>query len=315
MSSNNVRSIRLDDELAKRIGKEENFSSLANKAIAEYLNKSVWLPNFQVERLAGVSASDVMERVKNVQYLRFSESALRFTLYPTSDEDMRRNKNIYAYANGDYNLIHDGFVYFNIKFPVTFFLFLKSRPWEEIENCIHGFLSILYWRDGKKGIMEEQLERRTLKAIIKVIKGEKFKTFERKYKAYAKEHGPIMRAEYNDAYFELLLDLGIDPIFFPYTGRILREIHYPFHFEDHLSSETFGFDIKLPAGYMRDIYDDTDDWQSIVVRGVNKNDKLHRAESAAEPWVSWMEEYSFYHYRELNDTEGKRRRKNGRKER
>lgn len=100
------------------------------------------------------------------------------------------------------------------------------------------------------------------------------------------------------------IDLGIDPMFFPYAGRILGEIHYPFHFKDHLSSETFGFDIKLPAGYMRDIYEDTDDWQSIVVRGVNKNDKLHRAESAAEPWVRWMEEYSFYHHRELNAAEG-----------
>ena len=308
--SNNVKSIRLDDELDKKIGKDVNFSNMANLAIKEYMNKSVWIPNFHIDKFAGITAAEVIERVKNVKYLRFSESALKFTFYPTSEEEVKRNKNIHAYANGDYNTLHDGFVYFNIKFPVDFLLFLKSRKWEQIENFIHGFLSILYWRDGKKGIMEEQVEKKTLKSVIKIIHGEKFKKFEKKYTEYFDEAGPIMRAEYNQAYFQLLLDLGIDPIVFPYVGRILGELHYPFHFGDHLPSESNGFGIKLPAGYMRDIYEDTDDWSSIVVQGANKNDGLHRAESSPEPWVSWVEEYGFYHYRELSSVKGKNKKKN-----
>jgi hypothetical protein len=302
-----IKSIRLEEEVANKIGKDANFSNLANQAINEYLNKSVWIPNFQIEKHANITATQVMERVKNVKYLRSNESALTFTFYPVSEDEIKRNKNIHAYANGYFNSVHDGFVYFNIKFPVNMLLFLKSKTWNQVQDSTHGFLSLLYWLDeDSQIILERQLEKKTLKSVIKIVEGSKFKKIKEIHKNYKDESGPKMRAEYNHAYFQLLIELGIDPVIFPYVGRLLRELHYPFHFKDVIFSENSGYDVKLAAGYMRDIYEDTDDWSSIVVQGSRGDDDLHRAESSAEPWESWVEEYSFFHYQELN-TKGIRR--------
>lgn len=121
------------------------------------------------------------------------------------DDEIERNKSIYAYANGDYNSVHDKFVYFNIKFPTNFLLYLKSREWQQVEGCIRGFLAMLYWLDGKKGIMEEQIEKKTLRSMIKIMHTEKFKKFDQIYKGYSDTPGPIMRARYNEAYFRLLM--------------------------------------------------------------------------------------------------------------
>ncbi len=295
-----IKSLRLDDELASKIEKDANFSGLANKAIEEYLNKSVWIPNYHIEKHAGISAKKMHDRIENVKYLRCGNSALTFTLYPGSDKEIQINKNLHAYARGDYNLIHDSYIYFNIKFPLRFFLFLKSRDWEEVERMIRGFLSALFWSEPeKRSLMEDQLERRPMKAVIKIVQKDIFKVVESAYKDWRKDSDPIKRAKYNNAYFQLLIALGLDPLIFPYISQILGDLHYPFHFNNSIPSENGGFDIKFSAGYMRDIYDETDDWQSIVVHGKNKTDDLQRAESNSEPWKNWLDAYEFFHYKEL----------------
>lgn len=297
MAPSNIKSIRIDEELSRVIGKDTNFSNLANQAIKEFINKSVWLPNFEIEKHAGITSKQVLERVKNVRYLRSSDTAVSFTLYPTSENEIKRNKSIYEYANGNYNSLHDGFVYFNVKFPLDFLLFLKSRSWEDVNRCVIGFLSLLYWEDqDRRHIMEEQLEKKTLKAVIKIVGGNMFDELKQIHKAYSKKAGAQLRGQYNTAYFKLAIALGIDPIVFPYMKRIFAHVQYPIHMSEYIPFVENNFEIKLPAGYMRDIYEEKDDWTSIVVDGTRRDDSLHRAESDSAPWENWLREFSFYHH-------------------
>jgi hypothetical protein len=294
-----VKSFRIDELLSDKIGKEANFSNIANKAIEEYLNKSVWIPNYNIEKYAGISAKKLHERIEQVEYLRYREGALTFTLYPGSEKEIEANKNLHAYANGNYNLVHDGYVYFNIKFPWRLFLFLKSKTWEDVERLVHGFLSVLFWSDpSKRNLMEDQIDRKTMKTVVGIVKSEHFKEVELAHKEFLKNNNPISKAKYNEALFHLLIKLGVDPLMFPYVKQILGDIHYPFSLDEIIPSEGGGFDIKLPAGYMRDIYDETDDWQSMVVKGTRK-ENLQRSESDEESFRNWLMAYEFFHHKEL----------------
>lgn len=294
----NIKSIRIDEELIKKIGKDINFSNFVNQALREYLGKSVWIPNFEIERHAGITPQQLIERVQNIQFLRFSENSLSFTFYPTSEDEISQNKRIFDYANGIYNSIHDRFIYFNLKFPVNLLLFLKSRSWEEVNRCITGFLSLTYWlEEDKRNILEAQLEKKILKAVTKTVQGQLFSEMKSVHKEYSKKWGADLRAKYNSSFFNLVISLGIDPIVFPYMKSILSHIQYPLHLHSHISFEKTGdFGIKIPAGYMREIYEKNDDWSLIVVAGERGTDNLHRAESEAEPWISWKQEYTFYHH-------------------
>jgi len=298
-----TKSFRIEDDLmnkidqgVNKIDKSVNFTALVNQAIRQYYNQWVWIPNFHIEEHACLTASQLLERTRMVEYLRHSDDTVSFTFYPTSKDEIARNKKIHEYANGNYNALHDGFVYFNIKFPLDFLFFLKSRTWNQVEQAVHGFLSMLYWLvEDKQHILDQQLERTTLKRISKILDGDSFKNLTNEANAYNKEYGGKARAKYNDVYFSTLIDLGIDPLIFRFVTPILQYLHHPFHFHDHITRLNSNFAVNLPSGYMRDIYEDRDDWQSIIVKGDRQNDNLQRAESSDEPWKIWVSEYTFYH--------------------
>lgn len=290
-----IKSIRFEDQIIKQVGKDANFSALVNQAVKNYLKREVWLPNFQIEEYAGISAAQLLQRVKNVEYLRSSDGTT-FTFYPGSEDEIKRNKSIYDYANGNFNQMHDGFVYFNIRFPFNLLMFLRSRTWEEVQRATLGALSLLYWYDEeKRNVFERQLEKGTIKQVIKIVRTQEFKALDLMYKNLLKKKPkPQIRAQFNTAYMQLATQLGVDPLLYPYLGALFSHIHHPFSLGDYISFES-GYDIRLTTAYMRDLYDDTDDWHSIVVAGKNKNDNLHRAESQDEPWKNWKSAYSFYH--------------------
>lgn len=297
----NLKSFRLDEDLIEKLDKDANFSNLANQALREYLNESVWLPNFQIHDYAHIAPKQLIERTANVQYLRQSESAISFTFYPTSEDEIKRNRAIFDYANGNFNALHDGYVYFNVKFPINFLFFLKSKSWEHIEKSINSYLAFLHWsdEDGRKHL-EEQLERKTLRSVVKLTKSESFQSLTSKQKSYLKAGGGAKRrGEFNELYFRTLIELGIDPMLFPYVMNILRIVDYPFQLSKVISSKSSDFNVKLTGAYMRDVYDESDDWRMIVVKGLKKDDDLQRAESSPMPWRNWFDEYVFYHHEEV----------------
>src|SRR5688572_3655072 len=117
-----MKSFRLEERVANLIkGKDLNFSQMANDAIEQHIRSKVWIPNFKIHEYAGISASDLIERTKHVQYLRTNDSAVKFSLYPTTEDEMHRNRKIYDYANGNFNTIHDSYVYFNLQFPLELY--------------------------------------------------------------------------------------------------------------------------------------------------------------------------------------------------
>jgi hypothetical protein len=292
-----IKSFRIDDDLIERSDLEPNFSTMANQAIREHYSSVAWLPNLQIEQHAGIPAAQVVSRTEIVEHLRFSESTIYFTFYPTSKKELARNKSIHAYANGDYNTIHDGFVYFNIQFPVDFLLFLKSRPWTVVERAIHGFLALLYMQDEQsQAIMEDQLEKSTLQRVLKLFNQPAIRRLT-EYQQRAETNGlsKANAAVYDELFFRTLIEVGIDPLLFPYVQKIIPFIEYPISFKRHIKKAENDFNLKLPAGYMRDVNEETDDWQSIVVKGNRKDDGLIRAESKAEPWNVWIKYYRGYH--------------------
>jgi hypothetical protein len=307
-----MKSLRLEERVANLLkGKDINFSQTANDAIEQHLRNKVWIPNFKIHEYADISANELLERTKHVKFLRTNDSAVKFSLYPTTEDEMTRNQKIHDYVNGNFNTIHDSYVYFNLQFPIELYLFLSSRQWTEVERFIYGFLCFLLWDQSEyeKKLMEEQLDHGILKRIMKVVKGDDFKQLELAYKKYLRTSDPLLKAEYNIQYYRLMIKLGIDPLMFKFVKPILSSLHYPLHYKEHIVSGTSQLRIKIDAAYMRDVYESTDDWQSIVVTGKDKTDKLLRSESKEEPWKIWEAEYSFLHYRQLNPSPSKRRKK------
>lgn len=291
-----IKSIRIDEDISKRIGTDVNFSALANQALKEHLNKRVWLPNLQIEKHAGIAPSVLIERMTNVKFLRSSNTAVSFTLYPTSEKEIDRNKAIFQYANGSNNSLHDGFVYFNVEFPVNFLLFLKSRNWDEVQRCVTGFVCLLYWIDPeRRQILEEQIERKVLKYIVKTFNSSDFDGLKKAQKLYLKKQTTQLRSQYHSEFFKLAVTLGIDPIVMPYMGNVFSHIYYPYDMREIIPFENNGFEIRMTSGYMRDIYEEKDDWTSIVLNGQRKGDDLQRSESLSEPWENWRSEYVLYH--------------------
>lgn len=302
-----VKSIRLESEVAENILEDVNFSSHVNRVLEEDQKKLVWIPNTRIEEHAGISFNILWDRMQHVQYLRTNHGALRFTLYPVGQEEISMNKRVHAYARGDFNKAHDGFVYFNVEFPVNLYLFLASREWEEVERFYLSYLAFRYWNsnEAEKGIMESQLEKKTLKAIIKISLSEEFKELSRLQKEFFKKKSERFRAAFNIAYFRSVTKMGIDPIMFSFVRSILEPISHPFPLLNHLRRETDILDLRLSTAYMRDLYEETDDWQSLIVNGTNQTDGLHRAESQKTPLTHWKMHYQIYNEYDLNLLESK----------
>lgn len=299
----NIKSLRLEETVESLMkDKEFNFSQMANDAIEQHLRSRVWIPNFKIHEYAGITPTEILERTTQVKYLRTSDSAVRFSLYPATVDEMNRNKQIHDYVNGNFNTVHDSYTYFNLQLPIELYLFLSSRSWSAVEKFIYGFLSFLTWdqTEYEKKLMEEQLEKNIMRTVMKTVQGEDFKNLEQMFKKYIKKSDPLLKAEYSVEYYRLMVKLGVDPLMSRFITPILRSLHYPVHYKDHLVSATSGLRIKIDAAYMRDVYDETDDWQSIVVQGKDRKDDLQRSESKAEPWKIWRDEYSFLYSRELD---------------
>jgi hypothetical protein len=294
-----VKSVRLEREIAENIPEEVNFSSHVNRVLEEDQKKIVWIPNTHIEEYAGISCNTLWNRMQHVQYLRTNRGALRFTLYPVGQEEISMNKRVHAYARGDFNKAHDGFVYFNVEFPVNLYLFLASREWNDVERFYLSYLAFRYWNsnEAEKGIMESQLEKKTLKTVIKTSSNEDFKELTRLQKEFHKKKGERARAPFNIAYFRLLTKMGVDPIMFSFVRYILDPIFHPFPLLNHIQRETDILDLRLNTAYMRDLYEDTDDWQSLIVKGTNETDGLHRAESQKTPLTHWK-----FHYQVHNES-------------
>lgn len=300
--ANNLKSFRLDEDLGDRIDRDLNFSQLTNTAIREYLAESVWLPNLHIHNHAKISPAELIDRTSKVEQLRQSDSAIAFTFYPTSDEELQRNRAIFDYANGNYNALHDRYIYFNVKFPLDFLFFLRSKPWDVVERSVHAYLALLHWsdKDSQKHI-EEQVERKTLRSVIQITKGDVFQKMNAKWKSYHKGGGgPQLRGEFNELYFKTMIALGLDPLIFPYIQDVLRQVQHPIHLSEVIFSKSSDFAIKLTAAYMRDVYEERDDWRRIVVEGAEKNDNLQRAESNPTPWKNWFDEYTFFYHEEIS---------------
>ncbi|CAD5248502.1 MULTISPECIES: hypothetical protein [unclassified Imperialibacter] len=293
-----TKSIRLDAELEEKIkSSEDNFSRFVNFLIKDHFRGNAWIPNMSIHDYAGISPKDLLERMKAVKYFRVRDNALCFTFYPSTQEELLVNKNLHAYANGSHNALHDRYIYFNVEYPVDFYFFLISHEWVVIEKVIESYLAFLFWHsdDNEKSIMERQVERTTFTNAIKLFNSE-FQEINSLWLVFAENNDPIAKEKFSKAFFKKLIDLGIDPIIFPYVSEITHFLHHPFSFVDHISPKSRQFEVAVKSAYLRDVYDEKDDWQTIVMKGSSKDD-LQRSESLEEPFRNWESKYRYYHSR------------------
>lgn len=288
-----TKSVRIDDDLIKKINYQveygkSNFSTFVNQSLTEIFAKYAWVPNLSIHEFANLSPEQIIESTEDVHYLRTSDSDIKFTLYPTSKDEWDTNKALYEYANGNQNLLHNGYVYFNLEFPVDLLLFLRTNSWDSVEKMVISFLSLLYWfYEDKQRILEEQLERQTLKKVMRNIKSEVF------FELSKARDNRKSREEFSEYYIRSLVGLGLPVSLFSHFGILLNSIYYPIDFSEHFPIRGNGLEIKLRSAYMRNLHDN-DDWQDIVIKGTRRGDDLHSSESISEPWESWVSSYSFH---------------------
>lgn len=292
---NKTKSVRINDDLIRKVNDqiehdESNFSTIINQSLTEKFAKRAWVPNLELHEYAGLTPGKLIENTQDVFYLRTSNSDIKFTLYPTSKDEWETNKAVYDYANGDQNGLHNGYVYFNLEFPVDLLLFLKTNSWETVEKMIISFLSVLYWLDeNKQRFLQEQIEKKTLKEVMSNIRS---KTF---YELSKARDSKKSRKEFSEYFIRTLIDLGLPISLFSHFGLLLNSIDYPLDFSEHFPVNSNGLEIKIRSAYMRNLYDYEDDWGGIVIQGSTRGDDLHRSESQHEPWKMWLSEYAYHH--------------------
>lgn len=278
---------------------KKGFSEIVNSIIEEHFKRSVWVSNLSIENYASITPTELIDRTSGMGYLRTSSTDLKINLYPTSKHDIERNKAIYDYANGDFNHLHDSFVYFGVKFPLEILFYLTTHSYEQFQRAIVGYLAALFWinPDGRS-YMEEELESDLLKEVIAKYESGIFKEVD-SYKRWEDLNGDFnSKIEWNKNYLLLLKELGIHPTLFRYMGILLKGLRYPFYFEEYLPEEKdtrYRFYIRLRSAYMRDIRGEYDDWQAIVLNQSRTNTNLSSVESDLEPWRYWLQDYCYFH--------------------
>ena len=295
----------MDPELYNRLGAIENFSAYVNAALEEKINEYRWIPNVDIHKHAGLSAKTFLERIQYVEYLRVRDNDLKFTFYPTDKGELEENKRLYAYANSEYNKVHNQYIYFNLEFPTSFYLFLRTNPWNNVSKAIQGFLAAYYFlKPDKRELMTRQLEPTILKKALSIYES-KFSPLETKFHLFLNEdsYDEIDEEKYHNErrafcikYQQVLTEINLVPLVYPYITQVLQH-DYPFNIFEMMSFSK-SFDISINAAYMRDVYQEKDDWQTIVINENESKGTLEREESQKAPFQSWKEYFKRFNYTE-----------------
>jgi hypothetical protein len=300
----NVKSVRIDEGVEEYISDNElNFSQFVNESIQDKINSTVWVPNYKIHEYADISPQELINRISNVKFLRQKSQAVKFNLFVSDSYKLSVNQNIHSYANGDFNKIHDSYVYFNIEFPVDLYLFLKTHTWKQIEQFSYAYLAchLFIGTEEHKREVEEYTEHKILKKAISLYSRDflEVRSAIKKFEDGGDDYATL--DELSNKYIELLCKLNVSPLMFPYIRPWLWPISIPFSLKHALPKrKVIEGEVRMRAGFMKNIYDDKDDWQSIVVNGVNKEDDLNRASSSSVPLKMWKAKYKLYHLSELS---------------
>lgn len=244
--------------------------------------------NLAIHEVAQLGPAAFLERTSSVQFIR-SRPGPMFTFYPSSVDEIRKNKRLWECVNGDCNAINtEHRKYFVVEFPEWLYLFLRYTPYNKVEKAIAVALTGWYvYNPHKRDIMKNQLERSVFQEVEK-LQSQHFSEFEDfsfimsddvslwddlNEEYYRKERLFISRYDY------LFRDTVGNPILIPYVhpvanGRFLeRSI---FHYS--------ALNLELESSYFTG-----GDWQAIVQE--NTTDSLSRSESKREPWEEWKIQY------------------------
>lgn len=287
------KSIRIPSEIIDQLTDEygeTGLSKLVNRALSNDINRKVWVSNLDIHQYAKLKAEEFYSRMHNVQFLRKAD-ALLFTFYPTSKDEMKGNKRVYDYINGDFNAIHDNYVYFSVKFPVDLYHFLKLKSWDEVQSSIVGCLAFHYWlsEEHEKSTIERNVEPEILRKAIQLTKTDEFKGLKEGVGGRRKLKNRVIESE---AFLRTMYKLGIDPIIYPFLASLFDRQNYPFRYQDEMNWQA-DFEVKLSAGYMRNLYDSSDDWQAIIINATSK-DSLKRNEGSKWPLLQWRSDFEYY---------------------
>jgi|GEM_PF-4241253 len=295
-----VKTVRLSQRVQDLLEtRQVNFSQLANEAIERKLMSKVWIPNYDIHEYAGITPQVLNKNIRNVRQLRCKHDVLKFFFFPYGERELSANKAIHDYVNGNANTIHDNYVYFNLEFPVDFYFFLRSNSWVNVEMCIIGYICAQFLLGDEKDRVdiESWLEPKILKRMIKAYDKD-FKPLESEWRVMEEQESPGSPRinNFNQIYLNTLLGYNIQPIMFPYFTRILFPIQYPFYIKSYTGSVDLPYEyLTINSAYMRNIYEEKDDWQSIAVLGNEKKDDLVRAESKETPFIDWSYKYQTHH--------------------
>ncbi len=257
------------------------------------LSKTIPIYNTEINEAAGISPEEFMERVKGVEMIR-TRPHLKFTFYPSDINEIRRNRNVWEFVNGNFNSINtDSFFFFQAEFPEWMYLFLRYSTWENIEKCLYAGLTVLYLTDPSgRSILEKQIDD----IIISKIR-DLSKSFFPEYQnnVYYPIEDPVLSDQLNSDYWDRQNELLVKLDYF-YRDYICNPIIVPFIYppwrfkftEDSLFNSKH-FDIEFEASYFTDR-----DWDSIIVR--MESDGLDRTESKEEPWKKWKSHFYDRHF-------------------
>ncbi|GAB5527498.1 MAG: hypothetical protein Roseis2KO_53700 [Roseivirga sp.] len=294
-----VKSVRIYKDIEELVNSQGlNFSQLVNESLQDRIKQSVWVPNFKIHEHAGISPQELVNRISNVKFLRYKSQAVKFSLMASNSYKMSVNQNIHSYVNGDFNKIHDSYVYFNIEFPTDLYLFLKTHTWEQVEQFLYTYLAcqLFIGTDKHKQEIEECIEHQILRKAVTLYSDDfsDVRSVFKKFEEGAEDYQTLNKL--SDTYLDLLCSLNVSPLMFPYMKTWLWPILTPFSLKQALPKrKVIEGEIRMAAGFMKNIYDSNDDWQSIVVNGTNKNDDLNRVGSSEIALKSWKAKYHHYY--------------------
>lgn len=253
--------------------------------------KRIPIANYQINELAKLNAEEFEAKIHSVQYLRFKDNELRFSLYPESQDELNVNNALWAYLNQDQNRINkiSTHIYFNIYFPKELVWLLQSHSKPALKKFIVTINALRMLDDDEQLIqMENEMVSDIFYDSLKIYKTELQELSSlnsERWNCDDDEETISLRKKFDALLVKFLNKKGIPPYMYHYIP-ITQSLRFPVHHEFIGSDKA----INLGAGYFTDR-----DWERIIKQD-NSADNLHRAESRQDVFNTFICHYKMFNH-------------------
>ncbi len=264
--------------------------SLVEESVISSPYDRIPIVNYQINKLAKLSAEEFNDKIYSIQYLRYHRNKLRFSLYPENEDELKINGALWEYINGDQNRISKEiiYIYFNIYFPKELIWLLQSHSKPALKKFLVTINALrLLYNNNEMIIMENEMLPEYYYDSLKLFKTELQGLVSMRHEMRAcEEMNDVIyfRKKFDKQLIKFLNKKRIPPYMYHYLP-VAKDLRFPIHHE-YISNNKA---INLEAGYFTDR-----DWDRVILQG-DYTDSLQTAEGKEQVLNTFICQYRMFH--------------------